>query len=83
MTDDLDPLISSDDLAVLLGVPVELLKACAAAQSLGTGGVETARFPGAWLEQGRSRTEIYKRATGRDDMKGAIEFWKAQRKGTR
>lgn len=74
-----EELLSAEDLAVLLGVPVDLLKACANAQlDPDNCRPQSTRFPAAWFEQGRSRTDVYRQATGRDDMEGALEFWRAQ-----
>lgn len=79
-----EPLISSEELASLLGVPVELLRACVAAQRDPDGTpLQSARLPAAWLEQGRSRADVYRQATGRDDMSGALEFWRKNRRPSR
>lgn len=76
------PILDAEDMSVLLGVPVEDITAAIQAQRLGTG-VERNVLPREWLERGRSRTDIYRQATGRDDMEGALEFWrKAQPEGT-
>lgn len=75
-----EPPLSHHDLAVLLGVPVDELKACVTAQRDTDGAkVQTTRLPAMWLERGRSRTDVYRQATGRSDMVGALEFWRAQR----
>ena len=77
-----DELLSTEDFAVLLGVPADELKACVAAQRLGDG-VQAARIPSEWIERGRSRTDIYRQATGRSDVVGALEFWRAHSSNVR
>lgn len=75
-----EELLSADEYAVLLGVPVDELTACLNAQrDLGDAGLQSVRIPGAWTEQGRSRVDIYRQATGRNDYEGALEFWRSQR----
>jgi hypothetical protein len=77
------PLLDVDDMSALLGVPAADITAAIRAQHLGTGSPERAVLPHAWLEQGRSRADVYRDATGRDDMSGALQFWKAQTKETK
>ena len=82
MTYDPSELISCEDFAALLGIPAETLEACITAQwTPGHKGVQTTRIPDEWMEQGRSRVDVYREATGRNDYPGALEFWKAQREG--
>jgi hypothetical protein len=82
MIDDPDhgPLLDAADMSALLGVPAEQITAALQAQRLGTGEPERSVLPRAWIERGRSRADVYRSATGRDDMAGALEFWRAQRK---
>lgn len=64
-------ILDADDMAALLGrTPDEIT---AAIREHGT-------LPDAWVEHGRSRADVAREATGRDDMAGALEFWRAQRK---
>jgi hypothetical protein len=72
------PLLDVDDMSVLLGVPAADVTAALRAQHLGTGNPERAVLPREWLERGRSRADVYRSATGRDDMAGALEFWRSQ-----
>jgi hypothetical protein len=74
------PLLDADDMAALLGVPAADVTAALQAQRLGTGNPERAVLPHEWIERGRSRADVYRSATGRDDMAGALEFWKAQKR---
>lgn len=77
-----EPLISAEELALLLGVPADELRACVRAQrDIDGSEFQPARLLAAWLEQGRSRADIYWQATGRDDMAGALKFWRAQQAG--
>jgi hypothetical protein len=80
---DHGPLVDVDDMSALLGVPAADITAALRAQHLGTGKPERAVLPREWLERGRSRADVYRSATGRDDMAGALKFWKAQTKETR
>ena len=72
------PLLSTAEVAALLGVTEQELRAHMDRQPAGerTSG---ANLPEEWLEQARSRGDVYRQATGRDDMAGALTFWQAQR----
>jgi hypothetical protein len=74
------PLLDAADMSALLGVPAEQITAALQAQRLGTGEPERSVLPREWIERGRSRADIYRESTGRTDMAGALEFWRAQRK---
>lgn len=75
------PLLSTEEVAALLGVSAEVLKAFVVADgTAGKGRQGPTRLPSEWLERARSRADVYERATGRRDMFGALEFWRAQRR---
>lgn len=77
------PLLSTEEVAALLGVSAEELKAFVVAEgTAGKGRQDPSRLPAEWLEQARSRADVYEQATGRRDMSGALEFWRAQRRAT-
>lgn len=67
------PLLDADDMAALLGVPADQIR-----EHARTAGTAPAGLPREWVERGRSRGDVYRQATGRDDMAGALEFWRAQ-----
>ena len=71
-----DDRLSSEDVAVLFGVTIEEFRACVDARVSGNAPAQAVRFPRDWIERSRNRAAIYKRMTGRTDMKGALEFWK-------
>lgn len=71
----LGPLLSSEDVAALVGVPLAEVLDCLKAQRQ-TAVTHEVQLPAAWVESGRTRAEIYRQATGRDDMQGAIAFWR-------
>lgn len=75
------PVLDVDDVSALLGVPAEDITARVRAQHGEPGGIDRTVLPAEWIERGRSRADIYREATGRDDMAGALEFWRAQREG--
>jgi hypothetical protein len=75
---DLGPLLDVDDVSVLLGVSAERITAALHAQQLGTSSPERAVLPREWIERGRSRADVYQQSTGRSDLAGALEFWRAQ-----
>lgn len=81
MNRNLTPLfINADDMAVLLGVPVEDLNAWVkASKTIEGDGMQSVAFPPEWIERGRSRRDVYNQATGEDSLLGSLEFWKAQR----
>lgn len=76
----LGPLMSTEDVAALIGVPVDDVRACVQAQR-DDSAVQSIRLPAEWIEQGRSRAEAYRQATGRSDMQGAVLFWRNLTKG--
>lgn len=73
-TDDQgEPMVSSRELALLLGVSEAELKAHAA-----TAGTGATKLPAEWVARGRQRSRIYHQATGRDDMVSALAYWAGQ-----
>ena len=81
---DGDRLLSTEDVAALLGVTAEELKAFVVADgTAGQGRQDPSRLPPEWIERGRSRTDIYRQVTGRNDMAGALEFWRAHSSNVR
>ncbi|OLT46935.1 hypothetical protein BJF85_00215 [Saccharomonospora sp. CUA-673] len=66
------PLLDADDMAALLGVPAKWIR-----EHTRTSG-PSVQLPREWVERGQSRADIYRQATGRDDMAGALEFWRRQ-----
>lgn len=67
---DGEPVVSAKGLSVLLGVPVDQVRALA--QFRGTG-VDS--LPPEWVKAGIRRSKEYQAATGRNDMLGALEYW--------
>ncbi|WP_226950000.1 hypothetical protein [Rhodococcus rhodochrous] len=65
-----EPVVSAKGLSLLLGVPVDQVRALA--QFRGTG---VDALPAEWVKAGLRRSKEYQAATGRDDMLGALEYW--------
>ena len=72
---DGEPMLSTEGMAVLFGIPLPEVEAEMQRQ-----GTRTLAMPESWLASGRARTEEYRRVTGGNDMLGALEFW-AKRDG--
>jgi hypothetical protein len=70
---DGEPVVSAKGLSLLLGVPVDQVRALALFRGTGVDAL-----PAEWVKAGKRRAKEYSAATGRDDMLGALEYW-AQR----
>lgn len=70
---DGEPVVSVKGLAILLGVPLDQVRALALFRGTGVGAL-----PPEWVKAGKRRSKEYQAATGRDDMLGALEYWAAK-----
>lgn len=70
---DGEPVVSAKGLSVLLGVPVDQVRALALFRGTGV-----AALPPEWVKAGLRRAKEYQAATGHDDMLGALEYWAAR-----
>jgi hypothetical protein len=66
-----EPMVSSDGMALLFGVSVELVRAHSAKASYG----DRTPIPEAWIKAGRRRAREAMAASGRDDMCSALAYW--------
>lgn len=68
-----EPMISTAAMALLFGVAEELCNAEIKRQR--GSGAEGFVPPGEWIRNGRRRQKEYQAATGRNDMRGALDYW--------
>lgn len=67
---DGEPVISDKGVSVLMGVPIEQIRALAMFRGRGA-----VNLPDEWVKAGVRRRKEYEAATGRTDMLGALEYW--------
>jgi hypothetical protein len=66
-----EPMVSSDGMALLFGVSVELVRAHSAKNTHGG----RTPMPEAWIKAGRRRAREAMAATGHNDMCSALAYW--------
>lgn len=73
------PLLDHQDVADLIGGVTSVeVKACYDAQKMHDG-PQCPKLPSDWVRRSRQRSAQYKVLTGREDMRGAILFYRRQR----
>lgn len=70
---DGEPVVSAKGLSILLGVPLDQVRALASFRGTGVDAL-----PPEWVKAGIRRSKEYQAATGRDDILGALEYWQAR-----
>lgn len=71
-----EPMISTKGMALLMGVTEEAMRAEIERQGGGA-----FRPPSAWIKASQRRAKEYLAATGRDDMRGALDYWQERERG--